>query len=513
MTKSNRASFQSPSLQCPDLPQEAGNLDRRTLIKGGGILLAGGLIGGRAEAAATAGNAGPRKRHDVIVIGAGLSGLHAALLLEEQGADVLVLEGRKRAGGRVYTLMDVPGRPEAAGELIGSNYARMIDRAEMLGMKIVPARGSNMKREWLFNISGETIREREWPDHRLNPLKGEDRRILPTVMLPVLSNRDNPLEDLSLDAWLSPEMARYDIPHSEYLRARGVPDEAIRLMDVVIHTGRIDRTSALHELRRYNVGSFNAKLSTERKQADAFMIEGGNSRLPLAMAEALQKPVLYGKTVVAITERQGFVEVFCADGTSYEAQRIVCSMPLRVLRDVVFDPPIKGEHWRAINEVEYGLSLQVFFKYLRPWWPHADSPRAVWTDTPIERFASLEWGVEDGQMPTVGIAFINGEQALKFGFMNDRQVYDWTMKTLARVLPETDGALEPITIQACHRDVHGSGDWVYWQPGQVTRFASLMRDSHGRTHFCGEHTAVIERGMEGAFESGERVALEVLNAL
>jgi monoamine oxidase len=84
---------------------------------------------------------------------------------------------------------------------------------------------------------------------------------------------------------------------------------------------------------------------------------------------------------------------------------------------------------------------------------------------------------------------------------------------LARVLPETDGALEPITIQACHRDVHGSGDWVYWQPGQVTRFASLMRDSHGRTHFCGEHTAVIERGMEGAFESGERVALEVLNAL
>lgn len=493
-----------------DLPLISSNtatLNRRTLLQGGAALLASSVMSGAVRAQ------GPKKIHDVLVIGAGLSGLHAALLLEEQGADVLVLEGRPRVGGRVYTLMDVPGRPEAAGELIGSNYARMIDRAQMLGMKIIPARGSNIKREWMFNIRGETIRETEWQEHRLNPLKGADRSILPTVMLPVLSNRDNPLAEMPLDAWLSPEMAQYDIAHSQYLRSRGVPEEAIRLMDIVIHTGRIDTTSALHELRRYNVSSFNAKLSAERKEADAFMIEGGNSRLPMAMAQALQKPVLYGKTVVAISERKGYVEVSCADGSSYEARQVVCSTPMRVLQNVVFDPPIQGEHWRAINEVDYGLSLQVFFKYRRPWWPHADSPRAIWTDTPIERFASLEWGVDDGQMPNVGIAFINGEQALKFSFMNDRQVYDWTMKMLARVLPATEGALEPITIQACHRDPHGSGDWVCWQPGQVKRFAPLMRDPHGRTHFCGEHTAVLERGMEGAFESGERVALEVLDVL
>ncbi|MEM6683082.1 MAG: NAD(P)-binding protein, partial [Pseudomonadota bacterium] len=62
-----------------------------------------------------------KKRYDAIVIGAGLSGLHSAMLLEEAGLDVLTLEGRNRLGGRVYTLMDVPGKPEAAGELIGGN--------------------------------------------------------------------------------------------------------------------------------------------------------------------------------------------------------------------------------------------------------------------------------------------------------------------------------------------------------------------------------------------------------
>ena len=39
----------------------------------------------------------------VIVIGAGLSGLNAALLLEEAGMSVLVLEGRDRVGGKIHT--------------------------------------------------------------------------------------------------------------------------------------------------------------------------------------------------------------------------------------------------------------------------------------------------------------------------------------------------------------------------------------------------------------------------
>ena len=62
---------------------------------------------------------------DVIVIGAGMSGLNAALFLEDQGFDVMVLEGRHRVGGRVYSLEDVPGHPEAgANAIVGSQTAR-----------------------------------------------------------------------------------------------------------------------------------------------------------------------------------------------------------------------------------------------------------------------------------------------------------------------------------------------------------------------------------------------------
>jgi monoamine oxidase len=46
-----------------------------------------------------------RRSPSVLVLGAGLSGLYAALLLERAGVTVTVLEGRDRVGGRVHILL------------------------------------------------------------------------------------------------------------------------------------------------------------------------------------------------------------------------------------------------------------------------------------------------------------------------------------------------------------------------------------------------------------------------
>jgi monoamine oxidase len=64
--------------------------------------------------------AGPR----VAIVGGGFSGLAAAYELSHAGADVTVLEGRNRIGGRVLSFHDlVPGGTvEGGGELIGSNH-------------------------------------------------------------------------------------------------------------------------------------------------------------------------------------------------------------------------------------------------------------------------------------------------------------------------------------------------------------------------------------------------------
>ena len=72
------------------------------------------------------------------------------------------------------------------------------------------------------------------------------------------------------------------------------------------------------------------------------------------------------------------------------------------------------------------------------------------------------------------------------------------------------GELELLGLHSWGADPHALGAWAYFRPGDVTRFAGRIGAAHGRLHFCGEHLAVENRGMEGAMESGERAAAEVL---
>ena len=86
------------------------------------------------------------------------------------------------------------------------------------------------------------------------------------------------------------------------------------------------------------------------------------------------------------------------------------------------------------------------------------------------------------------------------------------MAYIERIRPSAKGRLEAVAYKSWARDPFAGGTWAYWQPGQVSELAAVARMPHGRLHFCGEHTSLLARGMEGALESGERVALEVLDS-
>ncbi|HLF11063.1 MAG TPA: FAD-dependent oxidoreductase, partial [Gammaproteobacteria bacterium] len=81
---------------------------------------------------------------------------------------------------------------------------------------------------------------------------------------------------------------------------------------------------------------------------------------------------------------------------------------------------------------------------------------------------------------------------------------------IERIRPAARGQLELIGLHSWGGDPYAAGAWAYFRPGEVRRFAATMGEPHGRIHFCGEHLATASRGMEGAMESGERAALEVL---
>jgi monoamine oxidase len=241
----------------------------------------------------------------------------------------------------------------------------------------------------------------------------------------------------------------------------------------------------------------------------AYSVPGGNQQLPEAMARSLKSPVLLGKEIVAIDATDGSSSVTCSDGSRYPAAHIVCSLPFSTLRQIRIDPPLRGPQARAVRTLPYQTITLIYFAVNRPFWEKDGMSPSMWTNGPAGIILAQYFGGADDEVTGL-VAQGRGQ----LGAYWDRLGKDAAMRLvhaeLEAIRPAAKGALRPLVMHSWALERFNAGDWAVFAPGQVS-LAQSMAAAHGRLHFCGEHTAMGNRGMEGAMESGERAAIEVLS--
>jgi monoamine oxidase len=441
----------------------------------------------------------------VVVVGAGLAGLHAAELLRKAGREVVVLEARPHPGGRVQTIrlpFDDGLHAEAGPIRIKATHQTVRKLVRQFGLRLAPfdpPTGSS-----LVSIHGVTARQDDSPDStewRLD-LKPEERGLSPRALI------DRYLGDLPPDLAdpkpsVSPSVLEaFDrVTWPEWLRARGASSGAVTLMTVGADSNTL---SALYVLRQI------ALLRTAGERD--FKISGGMDLLPRAMAAALGDVVQYNAPVVRIRRDadRGTVDYEQnAQSRSIVASRVILTIPFSTLRQVEIRPPFSADKARAIAELPYFPATRFLVQSRTRFWRDAGLSGYARTDRPAEI-----WDCTHDLPGSRGILGVTAGGAVGRAVleMTDEESVAYGKDLVADAYPEIDANFEKGVAHRWGREPWSMGAFAVLHPGQGTSILPHLATPEDRVHFAGEHTSAWMGWMEGALDSGERAAHEILTA-
>ncbi len=389
---------------------------------------------------------------DVIVVGAGLSGLVCARRLVERGVSVRVVEARDRVGGRLHSVPFAGQVIDLGGHIMTATQYRLAALAEELGVESVIAAREGKPR---FTRGGLWAAIATWRAVR-NIEKLRARHVEGTRNIDGrLSNATSLAEYLA--ARVRHPVARERIAmHAQLTFAADTDD-----IDFVAYLDRLART-----------GGF----APEGPELPG----GGRERYFPGGAQQLATSLADGLDIQLSTKPRSLDEL--------DAKRVVLAVPPLAMRDFVANDFIANTH--------VGSVVNVFVAFDKPYWRDAGWSGEIYRSTGTVR-ATFASG-------NVIVAFVVGREAARWA---ERDPFERRADVLATIAREF-GPREPVDYR--EMDWAGEGGCV----ASTRPFTPVSRGPHGRVHLAGTETASIWPGyMEGAIESGERAAAEVLEAL
>jgi monoamine oxidase len=399
---------------------------------------------------------------------------------------------------------------EAGATYIGAGYERFMALAGRFSIPLIDVTPIlEFFREQELVLGQEIIRQRDWPDHPRNPFPEGDRHLMPWNFHRVLTMRENPLAQPS--AWLAPAHRALDVSMRDWMLRQGLGEDVVRLGYGINTTFGRDASdvSALMLLFR---GAFS---KAQRKRAPGeslgFTVERGVERVPDAMAGALAGPLELGAPVTAIAASGAKLTLTIGDRQSITARRAVCAVPFAALRRIAIDPPLRGRQAEAVAELPHQAITQVYLAPKRSFWDDDGHAPSLFTDSQAGMIAAVRSPSDPGAISHLS-CWVIGPHAERLEGLADAQTGAAVIGAIEAFRPAAVGQLELIGLKAWGSDPYAGGAWAYFRPGQIGRFAADMARPHGRIHFCGEHLALAARGLEGALETAETVASEIVAA-
>ena len=427
---------------------------------------------------------------DVIVIGAGLSGLVAARELEARGHAVRVLEARDRIGGRVWL-----ERGALRGLDLDMGGAWLADVQRSVWTE---ADRYGIAREHDALPAGVRWRFGDERCERALPVGVADLGELERAVAALLASARRHDADRPPDAQGLEDL---DVPASEWVAALGLPPRVrdLLLLWIAACASAHPRDASMLDFLRWISAADHSVWRHLEAAVLGWRFPDGTAALYEAIAADVRGEIVLGAPVTAVEQVVGGVRVTTApDGELHTARGAVVTVPIGVLPSIAFTPPLSAEKRAAGERNHAGQGVKA--------WAIArgvpDDLCALGHGTRFD-FAGAMETTPDGVLL---VCFGPSATALD---VTDPTAVAAAVRELA---PEAD--VIGVHAHDWAGDPYSRGTWTVLRPGQVHGAWSALRAPEGRVHFAGAHTALRWPSfMDGAVESGHRVAGEVDGAL
>lgn len=300
----------------------------------------------------------------VVIIGAGMAGLAAGLLLKQAGHEVTILEGQNRLGGRILTYRGFAGN--MYGEFGAMRFPLQHPMVSWLirdKFKLETQPFPMYDEDSFIFLQGKGVRRSEFRadmfDFDLTPAEHEytPHELLKQTMRPLIDIMSS--ED-ETTAWkrLLGEYDRYSL--LSFLKERGLSDGALQILGPLFNLESRYHFSLLEWFLHYYEDVFGQLV---------YIVDGADA-LPRAFEPELMENIRLGAQAYAIEQNDAEVTVHFRTGRivkSVTADECIVTVPLSSLRHMEISGLDSGK-WYAIRNTYYGRAHKLFMQFSERWW-------------------------------------------------------------------------------------------------------------------------------------------------